>query len=93
MWNLQTKVSFRFATPLTSVPLALWSMGTLKTLFTPKASEIDVIVSEFERLLLIVVLDLRKVYGLINDCRCFYHAIGDCASILILYLKLIFCLK
>ena len=43
MWNLKTQIRLSLSTPLTSIPLELWSIGKLKTLFTPNASEIVVI--------------------------------------------------
>lgn len=82
MSNLQTKISirFRFSSPLASIPLALWSMGTLKTLLTPNASDI-VVISFFLVWVLLneVLMEIGKGC-LVMDLKC----LGYCVSTLIL---------
>lgn len=63
MWNLQNQIRFSLSTPLTSIPLELWSIGKLKTLLTPNAP--DIVVIYF--LLCLLIAKISQIVSCFND--------------------------
>lgn len=64
MWNLKPKIRLSLSTPLTSIPLQLWSIGKLNRLLTPNASNIEVVIYDLFSVMFFKVL---KVVCLVND--------------------------